>query len=361
MKLAFFINTPAQVHLHKNTIRQLETKGHQVKILARKYGDTIELLNELRFEYFMYADVPESKYGKFLSLPVHVLTAYNFLRGFNPDLLIGMGVYSAYTSQLLRKPCVIFNDSEPTPIQFMLFKPFVSVIITPSCFNKELGKKHIKINGYKEFAYLHPNHFRPDDSIFDLLEMTREEDFILLRFNAFDAVHDIGVGGFSLDEKRTLVDDLKKYARVFISSETELPDDLEEYSIRIPKYRIHDVLYYAKMVVADTQTMITEAGILGTPAIRYNSFVGKKDMGNFIELEQKYNLIFNYNDPDKAIEKAVELIRKPDLKEVWGEKRKQLLRDKVDLTEFMVGFIEDYPGSFEEIKKNPEFNTSSNR
>ncbi len=361
MKLAFFINTPAHVHLHKNTIRRLEADGHQIKILARNYGDTIKLLDELGFGYFMYADVPESKYGKFLSLPVNVLTAYSFLRGFNPDLLIGVGVYSAYTSQLLRKPCVIFNDSELIPMQFMLFRPFVSVIITPSCFNKELGKKHIKINGYKEFAYLHPNHFKPDDNIFNLLGITREEDFTLLRFNAFDAVHDIGVGGFSLDEKRMLVNDLKKYTRVFISSETELPDDLEEFTIKIPKYRIHDVLYYAKMVVADTQTMITEAGILGTPAIRYNSFVGKNDMGNFIELEQKYNLIFNYNDPGKAINKAVELIQKLDLEEVWAEKRNHLLTDKIDLTKFMVWFIENCPNSFEEMKQIQEFNISSNR
>ena len=43
------------------------------------------------------------------------------------------------------------------------------------------------------------------------------------------------------------------------------------------------------MVVADTQTIVTEAAVLGTPAIRYNSFAGENDMGNFVELEQKYH------------------------------------------------------------------------
>jgi len=113
-------------------------------------------------------------------------------------------------------------------------------------------------------------------------------------------------------------------------------------------------LCYAKMLVGDSQTMTTEAGVLGTPAIRCNSFVGENDMGNFIELEQKYSLIFNYDDPNKAMEKAVELIQKPNLKEEWKKKREQLLKDKIDVTAFMVWFIENYPESFREMKENPE-------
>jgi predicted glycosyltransferase len=45
--------------------------------------------------------------------------------------------------------------------------------------------------------------------------------------------------------------------------------------------------------------MTTEAAVLGTPAIRCNSFVGKRDMGNFIELEKKYGLIFNFDSVEK--------------------------------------------------------------
>lgn len=131
MRIAFFLNTPAHVHLYKNVIRNLESKGHKAIILARNYGDTVNLLDEIGFEYFVYANVPTSKYGKILALPFNVLKAYNFLRKKKPDLLIGMGVYSAYTSQLLNKKCIIFNDSEPTPFQFMLFKPFVDVGSAP--------------------------------------------------------------------------------------------------------------------------------------------------------------------------------------------------------------------------------------
>ncbi|AKB74293.1 hypothetical protein MSLAZ_1948 [Methanosarcina lacustris Z-7289] len=355
MRIAFFINTPAHVHLYKNVIKNLELSGHQTIILARNYGDTINLLDEMGFEYFVYANVPDSKYGKILALPFNVLTAYNFLRKKKPDLLVGMGVYSAYTSQLLHKKCIIFNDSEPTPFQFMIFKPFVDVILTPSSFTLDLGPKHIKFNSFKEIAYLHTNYFVPDASIHDFLGIKQNEDYVLLRFNAFDAVHDFGVNGFSIDQKRLLVNELSKYARVFISSEVKLPDDLNKYLLKIPKSRIHDILYYAKLVVADTQTITTESAVLGTPVVRFNSFVGKKDMGNFIELENKYHLIFSFSEPKKAIDKAVELIQEPDLKSKWREKRDKLLVDKIDTTQFLASFIGNYPESLNKIRAEKKY------
>jgi predicted glycosyltransferase len=101
--------------------------------------------------------------------------------------------------------------------------------------------------------------------------------------------------------------------------------------------------------------MTTEAAMLGTPAIRYNSFVGENDMLNFIELEEKYGLVFNYNDSEKALQKAIELVQSPDLKEIWRQKRDIMLNNKIDVTSFMTWFIENYPESFHKIKENSSF------
>jgi predicted glycosyltransferase len=345
MKIAFFINTPAHVHFHKYTIKELERRGHSVLVLARNYGDTLQLLDELGFNYFKYSDVPDSKYGKIINFPFSVLSAFRYLRKQKPDLLVGIGVYSTYTSLFLRRPCVIFTDSESTKFQFMLLKPIVKAIITPSSFQMNLGHKHIKINTYKEFAYLHSDYFTPDPAIYNLLGISQSSDFVLLRFNSFDAVHDAGIKGFTIEEKRTLVNEIKRHCRVFISSEVDLPEDLQKYAIKIPKHKIHDVLYYAKMVVADTGTVVTEAAVLGTPAIRYSNVAGEQDMGNFIELSNKYGLIYTYDDSKLAITKANELIKRQNLKKEWVEKRKHLLADKTDATKFMVSFIENYPES----------------
>ena len=103
------------------------------------------------------------------------------------------------------------------------------------------------------------------------------------------------------------------------------------------------------MLIGDTQTMATEAGILGTPAIRCNSFVGENDMGNFIELEKKYDLIYSYRDQDEALNKALELLKDDNLKREWAKKIERLLNEKIDVTKFMVEFIENYPQSFHEL------------
>jgi predicted glycosyltransferase len=350
MKIAFFLNTPAQVHLHKNVIRELQRNGHQTVILARAYGDTTQLLDELEFKYSVYLTAPKSKVGKILSFPFSALNAFYILRKENPDLIVDAGGYGALTSRLLGKPCLVFSDSEPMPVQLLMLRQLAYAIVTPDCFVRDLGRKHIRVRSYKELAYLHPDRFTPDGSIYALLGIKPTDDFSIVRFNAFDAVHDVGIKGLSLDDKRRLVERMSKYGRVFISSELDLPEDLSEYSMRIPKTRIHDALSFAKILIADTQTMTTEAAVLGTPVVRINSFVGENDMGNFIELEKKYGLIFNYSESDKAIEQAIQLAAQPNIKKEWIAKRDNMLKDKIDLTEFLVWLIRNFPASVAEAK-----------
>jgi len=358
MRVGVFVNTPAQVHFFRNICKQLENHGHETYVLYRDYGETKNLIQELELSAYLYSSSPTSMMGKILMLPGDVRRAAKYLRDKKVDLIAGFGVYDAYTSFRLRKPAIIFTDSEPLAnklsysIQYKLYLPFVNAVITPSSFKQDLGEKHIRVNSFKELAYLHPNYFEPNNDIYDLLDISKQDEFVILRFNAFDAVHDVGIKGFSNEDKIRLVKELEKYVTVFISSETGVPEEIKDRVMKIPKSRIHDGLYYAKLCITDTQTMTTEAALLGTPAIRCNKFVGENDMGNFVELERKYGLIFNFNRSDDAIEKAVELAKRNDVKSEWQVKRTKLLAEKIDMTEFMVWFIENCPESFEISKKN---------
>ena len=62
---------------------------------------------------------------------------------------------------------------------------------------------------------------------------------------------------------------------------------------------------------------MTEAAVLGTPGIHCSGYVARRCLGNLVELEEKYQLAFNYSDPNQAILKAAELIKQPDLKQQW--------------------------------------------
>lgn len=357
MKVLFEVGHPAHVHLFKYTIRNLEKKGCEIKICVREREGIVGKLLELYgFEYEnLQRNVP-GLLRKAVTMLKNDRDLMKISNLFKPDIFVSVtSPYSAQVSKLKGKPSIAFEDSEPTRLILFLTLPFTNAVITPISFKKDFGEKHVRIKGYKELAYLHPNWFTPNLEVLDILRISKNEKYVILRFSAFDASHDIGIKGFSLDDKRKLVKELERYARVFISSESKLTDDLEKYAIRIPPHKMHDAIYYASLVVGDTQTSTTESACLGTPAIRSNSFVGPNDMSNFIELEQKYGLIFNFRNTGDAIEKAIELVQQPSLKQEWLKKRGALLKDKIDVTAFMTWFIDDYPESFKIMKENPEY------
>jgi predicted glycosyltransferase len=357
MKVLFDIGHPADVHLFKYIIRNLEKNHHEIKICVRERENIVKnLLEHYDFNYENLEKNTPGLLNKAITMFKNDYKLIKISKIFNPDIYVSLASpYSAQVSKLLGRHSITFTDSEPTGLMLALTMPFTDVIITPSGFARDLGKKQIRISGYKELAYLHPNWFKPKSDILKILGISKNEPYVILRFSAFDASHDIGIKGFSLEDKRRLVKELGKYAKVFISSEVELPLDLEKYCIDIPQNRMHDALYYASMLVGDTQTSTTEAACLGTPAVRCNSFVGQNDMSNFIELETMYGLIFNYNIPEKAMEKSIELIQQHDIKEKWVNKKEKLYNEKIDMTAFLTWFIEDYPESLRMIKENPSF------
>lgn len=349
MKIAMYINTPGQMYLWHNAIPILLREENEVLILARDHGPTCELLSRYGLQYTVYGKASHMKLGKILQLPNHFIKSLDLISRFRPDILIGGGLIGMYISAILKKPMLTFADNEEVS-SFELYnaKYFISAIITPSCYLKNLGKNQIRIDGYKELAYLHPNYFKPDPSVYTELGIGSHERYVVLRFGSFEAVHDINRKGFSQNDKYRLVEELTNQTRVFISAEGNLPAGLERYKLPTAYHRIHQVLYFAQLLIGDTGTMAWEAAVLGTPTVVSASFT--PHFGNFLELEKKYDLIYCFQDADKAIDKALELIRQPNLKKQWAIKRQKLLDDKIDVTQFMIDFTENFSESFSKFK-----------
>jgi len=353
MRIVVDIGHPAHIHFFKNFIKDMEDEGHTVKITSTNKDISLNLLNSLSLDYEYTGKFRKRTILKFIDLIKIDYNLYKYCAKFKPDMIVGFGsIGAAHASFLLRSPCILFDDDE---YSYKFYKMFIKAMCTTHTFKFDLGKKHIKFNGYKELAYLHPNQFKPNYEVLDEIGLKEDDDFIIMRFVGWNAYHDTDKSGLTAQNKIEYVEKLSSYARVFISSENELPPELEKYKLRVSPEKVHDLLYFAKLLVGDTQTMTTEAAVLGTPAVRCNSFVGKNDMGNFIELESKYGLIFNYSDQTQALDKAIELIKDPCLNDEWALKRECLLKDKIDVTAFMTWFIGNYPESFKEMKMNPDF------
>ncbi|AKB84292.1 hypothetical protein MCMEM_0239 [Methanococcoides methylutens MM1] len=317
----------------------MENRGHEVLITATEKDVAFTLLDSYGFNYINLGSYGKSLIQKLINIPILDFKMYRAVKSFKPDIFVGLGsIRAAHASFLLRNKCILFEDTEHSMEQIKLYLPFVDTICTPSCFKRDLGEKQIRYNGYHELAYLHPINFKPDIEVLTKLGLSENDTFTIVRFVSWNASHDVGQHGIS--HKIKFVKELEKYSQVFITSETILDDELEKYRIKVPPEQLHNLLYYASLYIGDGGTTAVESAILGTPSIYVSSLVGK--MGNFIELEEKYGMILNYNNPDKALEKAVEIIQKSNLKNEWKNKRDRMLKDKIDVNAFMVNFVENY-------------------
>lgn len=337
MRLLFFTNTPAHVHLYKHAVERLDSAGHKVTILARDYGCTVDLLEYHDLPFTVYGSCPPTKSGLMTRLPGHYARIIRFVRQFDPDQIIGIGAYAAHGSVVGRCRCMLVFDSEPTGLDHRLSRPFADVMLTPASFRKHLGHKHYVFNGFKESAYLHPSVFEPDPMIRDELGLSSDEPFFIVRFNAFGSHHDVGHSGFPPDRREELVERLSGYATVFVSDESGEFDhsESEARAFELHPARLHDALAEASLLVADTQTIVTEAALLGTPAVRSNSFVGADDMGNFIDLEEA-GLIVNAPTFDEALNAACRLAETDGIEAQWERRRRQMFGGMANLTDLIV-------------------------
>ncbi len=89
------------------------------------------------------------------------------------------------------------------------------------------------------------------------------------------------------------------------------------------------ILFFANMFIGDSQTMTSEAAVLGTPSFRCNDFAGKINVME--EKEIKYRLSFNYtpacfNDTYNKIES---LLKVENYKNEFQINRTLMLKDKI--------------------------------
>ncbi len=351
MKILIDINHPAHIHLFKHFAWEMEKKGHEIFFTTRKKEVTIELLESANLKYKSFGNHRKSLRGKLWGFIKFDWELLKVSLKFKPDLYLTMGgMYAAQVSFLLRKPHIALDDTEHAKFHHLMYVPFTKTCLTPVCFHKDFGKKQIYYKGYHELAYLHPNRFTPDITILDKLNVKKDEKYVFIRFVSWDASHDIGQGGLSLQGKVELVKEISKYSKVFISSEGHLPEELEEYRLKTPPELVHHVLQYASLFIGEGSTMASEAACLGTPGIYINSL----EVGYCTE-QEKYGLVHNFRTAEGAIEKAVELIKDEKLEEKSKVAMNHMLSEKIDVTGFLEWFVENYPESIKIMKNNPDY------
>lgn len=342
MRIIIEIGHPKDVNIFKNIIWSLEKKGHIVKITAPNKENVLQNLDAYGFSYESRKHY-KGLVNKAIGLLKTDFWLYGIARKFQPDIFISHGSpYVAHASKLLRKLHIAFSDTEGANIDHRLMLPFTDVILVPSCFNKDFGSKEIRFNSYLELAYLHPNNFKPNPSVLEELNLSTGDKYILMRISSLDASHDIGAKGLDFRSTEEIIEFIKKledYGHVFLMSEIKLDTKLEGYMLRIPINDLHSGISFAAMYIGDGASMAAEAAVLGVPSI----YVTNTRRWGFInDLEKNYGLLYTFSNREKALEKALELLEDPNLKNKWQKKREKLLSEKIDAAKFITEFIENY-------------------
>jgi predicted glycosyltransferase len=348
MKIIIDIGHPAHVHLFKNLAWKLLEKGNEVLFTLREKEHETELLRSFGFQYKSFGKKYKSLPGKLIGLlKFDYLETIAALK-FKPDLFLSHGsIYAAHAAALTRTPHIALEDTGNME-QIRLYRPFTKTIISPDIIGVDLGAKQLLYPGYHELAYLHPKYFTPDPSVYDLLDIPVNTPYAILRFISWNATHDVGKAGFSPQLKKEIIEYLSSRMKVFLSSENKSKDEFSAYRIKIPPERMHDALSFATLYIGEGTTMAAEAAILGTPSFYVSNVKGQ----NCDDLEEKFGLAFTFKNPDGLTDKIDQVLSIPDVKKEWHSRREKMLKEKIDLTSFLLWFVESYPESFQTAKND---------
>lgn len=337
MRVLVDVSHPAHVHLFRHTIAELQARGHAVSVTSREKDVTVDLLDAFGVDHVSISTKrhhPVALAGEWALREARLLV---HARRFDPDVVLcRLNPPAAHAARLVGARSIVFDDSEPTRVASRLTHPFAHEICTPGNYEGDLGAKQVTYEGYHELAYLHPDRFELDPDLLSRNGVPVDQPYYVARFVSWSAHHDVSQAGLSPEAKRAIVSALSAHGTVYVTSEGTPPPGLAAEPIPVPPEAVHHLLAAADGYVGDSQTMATEAAVLGTPAVRSNSFVGGADMSNFVELEATYGLLRSVADEDAALDAVQEVLTEPSATETWARRREALLADKIDVTDFIL-------------------------
>lgn len=338
-----FIDTGHPVHIHffNPIAKQLEKNGHAVFFAIREKDCSLQLAKSYKLNFISKGKGSYSLFLKPLYLLRSVYQLYAAARRHKADLFLSFASpYAGIVSRIMNKPHIVFDDTEPDPIVQWIYRKLSDTIITPTCFQKDFGEKHKKINGYKELAYLNSGFFSVESQFKSTLGFENQQDYILIRLVNHGAMHDKFSPHWNIEEKIKFIQKLAETYSVVISSETTLPEGLEKYQFRLSETLFHQAIANAKLVVGESATVAAESAVLGVPAV----YIDFNTRGYIDEIESNYHLIRHYkptSDGLKSAEDFIQSVMQNNAPENYRTQGQVLISEKTTIVDSFVEIIEN--------------------
>ena len=380
MKVLFMISHPAHFHMFRYTIDNLQHDGHEVVVVIRPKDVLEQLCIDANMPYYKVKNRPK-KWGMFglaIFLIEKIIEVLHIARKEKPDMLVGSDGVLAVVGKILRIPAFecYEDDGEAIALYAKMFFPIYTGLLGPQCCSAwKWESKKLGYPSYQELGYIHPNHFTANKEIVEKYGIDTTKPYFVIRFAKLTAHHDVGIHGMNTQIAEHVVNMLKPHGQIYITSERELEPQFEPYRIRINPLDMHHVMAFASLYIGDSQTMAAEAGVLGTPFVRFNDFVGRLSYLHELEAPTDYtprkdgyvpvvdkhvpdevHYTLGYGHKTADVEGFYNSIAKwlaiPNRKEICAQRREKMLSEKIDYAKFLTWFIENYPDSQQQTRDN---------
>lgn len=355
MNILVDIGHPGHVHLFKNVAAELKKHGHNLFFSVREIPVAKRLMDIYGMPYLDLGEKSDSVLGKAWTVLKQDFRMLKFAKKNHIDIGLSSGIVISHVSKLTKMKSFMFDDDddEAEPFVVKYGHPLTDVVMTPAAIKRKTANA-VYYKGTHELAYLHPNWFRSDESVLERAGLKVGEPFFIMRFVALKGHHDIGQAGLSFEQKQRLIDLLRPFGRVIITSERAVEPEFEPYRMPVAPEDMHSLMSYASLFVGDSQTMTSEAALLGVPAFKCNTFAGKLSVPNMYE---NYGLCKSFTPTqfDEMCAEIQTLLTNPGKKMQLRENLDHFLADTIDVTAYLTWFIENYPKSRDIMIQNPDY------
>jgi predicted glycosyltransferase len=289
------VGHPAHYHVFKHLARQAVAEGHEVRFTIREKDVTKALMDHDGVPY-RSTGAPSKGIRLLGEMVRRDVVLAREARRFKADYLLGVcNMMVAQASRLAPGRSILLDDTEHQRLAQRLGYPFCHEYWTPTWYRHRFGRKQRRYRGYHEVAYLHPRLFTPDPEVARKAGVKPGRKNVVVRIVSWGAHHDVGVKGrLRHDQWIRIVASLSEVANVLVSAEGTLPPELASQAFKAHPSDMHHVLAACDLVLGEGATMVSEAAVLGVPAV----YVNPLPIG-YIEDQGRFGLAWTAQRPEE--------------------------------------------------------------
>ena len=324
------------INFYKHAIKALAEKKINVYVTLRPRGNLVSIFQKEcpNVPFVLIGQHAKNPFGKMLDMIGRdIFFLFYFKKAkYNAGTAAG-SISLSHASFLLRVPSIIFVDDIEYRLPNYLVRPFATWFVVPKCI-ATCGKNLLKYDGFKELAYLHPNHFTPNKKALEPYNLDPYE-YVFIR----------EVSNASLNYRRAEMGKLSKVLdylketnlKILLSIENKsLINIFKDYCIILkePVEDIHSLLHFAALTISSGDSMARESCLVGTPSI----YTGGRNMSINNELIKRL-CMFKVDD-EKSVKNMIDYIISNDIKKEVESKIKRAIRlEWVDTTQVILDVL----------------------